>query len=77
MGTKRSEPIAMFGVNDTAYRLGTDECKILLVDSYCLCCDRFLDEVRYTILMVGSGAIFFKVPQSELEYDLKSGVDNE
>ena len=66
---KRNEPIPYFKPWDiTTYR--GDTCVILTVSTYCLCCDRFLDEVIYSI-KTNSGEILHKVRERDLIVNLE------
>ena len=64
---KRNEIIPSFPMHTYAVLNGT-KVYILSTITYCLCCDRFLDEVLYTLKDVETRAIQRRVPESLLTY---------
>jgi len=45
---KRTEPVPLFKAGDVAYQ-HTCKVRVLSITTYCTCCNRFLDEAKYSI----------------------------
>ena len=69
MTIKRSEPIGVFKEYERAY-FGDDKepCDIISKKTYCICCDRFLDEVRYSVRFI-DGEVINGVSESDLFFE--------
>ena len=64
--TKRNELVPLFTQWEKAV-YNDLPCTILSVSTYCVCCDRFLDEVHYAIKMENS-VVHYKIPESKLSF---------
>jgi hypothetical protein len=63
---KRKEPLALFIPLDKVEYKKLPH-RVLSVHTYCMCCDRFLDETRYSIVAT-TGEVFHKVADSDLTF---------
>jgi hypothetical protein len=72
--TKRNEIVPMFKEGDKAFHKTREaSCKVLKVNTYCMCCDRFLDEVQYAVLF-NHGVVDHRVPESLLDFPKEVSV---
>jgi|TARA_R110000851_G_scaffold78512_1_gene173291 hypothetical protein len=63
---KRKEPFALFiPLDKVVYK--KLPYRVLSVHTYCLCCDRFLDETSYLIVAT-TGGVFHRVTGSDLTF---------
>lgn len=67
-GGKRQEIIPTFKIHTTAFYQG-NEVYILKTSTYCQCCDRFLDEVLYSLRVMETKYVFHKIPESQLSLE--------
>jgi hypothetical protein len=63
---KRKEPVPLFNKLDKV-KFNELPHVILSVHTYCMCCNRFLDEARYSIVS-NTGEVFHKVADSDLTF---------
>jgi hypothetical protein len=64
---KRKEPIPLFVKLDKV-KYSELPHKVLSVHTYCMCCDRFLDEANYSIMST-AGKVVHKVSESDLKFE--------
>jgi hypothetical protein len=64
---KQNEPVPVFITGDAVIYLEHGSYEVLKVSTYCLCCDRFLDEPEYA-LKATNGYVEHKVPESKLRF---------
>jgi len=65
--TKRKEIIPTFRLHTYAVYEGS-RCYILTTNTYCMGCNRFLDEVRY-VIKLDNGRVLRDIPESQLLFE--------
>ncbi|WAK44702.1 hypothetical protein vBAmePPT11V19_00076 [Alteromonas phage vB_AmeP_PT11-V19] len=65
-----SEPIASFQVGEVVKQISDGkEVMVLLVNTYCTGCDRFLDSPKYSVKAVDNSFVKHGVKEIELDYN--------
>ena len=61
-------PIPTFSIGEEAYYKGR-KVSVLKTSTYCVCCDRFLNEVTHTLLEFDGDDIYHNIPESHLTFE--------